>query len=145
MKKYEALHLVKQEDLNHHGTLFAARAAQWLIEAGFAVAACEHGNTDEVVMRNVQDLSYYSPTQKGTILKLEGRVVLAGETSMMVAVTAKDALTGEVKIEGYMTFVTISEEDGRKKSHGVVLDEVADPEEQKLRDRALQIRNQRTG
>ena len=44
MKIYETLHLVKGEDLNHHGTLFAARAAAWLVEAGFAAAACcPHG------------------------------------------------------------------------------------------------------
>ena len=51
MKQYETLHLVKQEDLNHHGTLFAARAAAWVVESGFAAAACEHGNTDDIVLR----------------------------------------------------------------------------------------------
>lgn len=144
MKKFETLHLVKQEDLNHHGTLFAARAAEWLIEAGFAVAACEHGNTDEVVMRNLQDLSYFSPTVKGTVLKLVGRVVLAGETSLMVVVTGKDALTDTVKVEGYMTFVTIDAVSGKKKSHGIVLDEAEDGEESNLRAKAIQLRNQRT-
>ena len=41
MRMYETLHLVKGEDLNHHGTLFAARAAGWFAEAGFAAAVCE--------------------------------------------------------------------------------------------------------
>lgn len=140
MKKYETLHLVKQEDLNHHGTLFAARAAEWLIEAGFAVAALEHGNTDEVVLRNLRDLSYFSPTQKGTVLKLVGRVVYTGETSLMVVVTGKDSLTDKVKIEGYMTFVTIDANTGGKKSHCVVLDETQDEEEIILREKAQQFR-----
>lgn len=144
MKKYETLHLVKQEDLNHHGTLFAARTAQWLIEAGFAVAACEHGNTDEVVLRNLKDLSYFSPTAKGTVLKLVGRVVFAGETSLTVAVTGKNALTDEVKVEGYMTFVTIDAQSGKKKPHNVVLDEVEDEEENCLREKAKQFRKQST-
>ena len=31
--------LVKSEDLNHHGTLFAGRTAEWFVEAGFVSAA----------------------------------------------------------------------------------------------------------
>ena len=31
--------LVKSEDLNHHGTLFAGRSAEWFVEAGFIAAA----------------------------------------------------------------------------------------------------------
>ena len=42
MKQYETSHLVKQEDLNHHGTLFAARAAAWFVEAAFVAAGCEY-------------------------------------------------------------------------------------------------------
>lgn len=33
MKKYYTTHLVKSEDLNHHGTLFAARMASRFVEA----------------------------------------------------------------------------------------------------------------
>lgn len=39
MKKYYTTHLVKSEDLNHHGTLFAARMASWFVDAAFARAA----------------------------------------------------------------------------------------------------------
>ena len=30
--------LVKSEDLNHHGTLFAGRTAEWFVESGFIAA-----------------------------------------------------------------------------------------------------------
>lgn len=43
MKVFKISHLVKSEDLNHHGTLFAGRTAEWLVEAGFVTAAAEHG------------------------------------------------------------------------------------------------------
>lgn len=147
MKVYETLHLVKGEDLNHHGTLFAARAAAWLVEAGFAAAACEHGDTDEIVLRNLQNMSFSRPVKKGTVVRFESRVVYAGSTSLMVAVTAKDAMTGEQAIEGFITFVTIDKETGIKKQHSVMLDEVAlneasGGEEQKLREKALRLRNQ---
>ena len=146
MKVYETLHLVKGEDLNHHGTLFAARAAAWLVEAGFAAAACEHGDTDEIVLRNLQNMSFSKPVKKGTVVRFESRVVYAGSTSLTVAVQAKDAMTGEQAIEGFITFVTIDKETGKKKKHNVMLDEivsdVAAGEEQKLREKALQLRNQ---
>lgn len=140
MKVYETLHLVKGEDLNHHETLFAARTASWLIEAGFATAASEHGDTDEVVLRNVHEISYVKPVKKGTIVKLKGRVVLAGSSSLMVAVTAENSLTGEKVVESYFTFVTIHKEKGGKCVHGVVLDEPVDEEEERLRTKALKIK-----
>lgn len=38
MRKYYTTHLVKSEDLNHHGTLFAARMASRFVEAIRALA-----------------------------------------------------------------------------------------------------------
>lgn len=143
MKQYETLHLVKQEDLNHHGTLFAARAAAWLIEAGFTTAACEHGNTDEIVMRNLQNMSFFKPVKPGTVMCFAGRVVHAGSTSLIVAVTAKNAVTGEPAIEGYITFVTIDKEKGGKMPHSIVLDEPGDEEECILREKARKLLGQR--
>lgn len=140
MKEYEALHLVKSEDLNHHGTLFAARGVAWMIEAGFTTAACEHGNTDEVVLRNINNVSYSKPVQKGSIVKFTSRVVYAGSTSLVVCVMGKNALTDEVAIEGYLTFVTIDAAGAGKKEHGILLDETTDEEELRQRERALTLR-----
>ncbi len=140
MKEYETLHLVKGEDLNHHGTLFAARAAAWLIEAGFTTVACEHGNTNEIVLRNLHNMSFSKPVQKGTVVKFVSRVVYAGSTSLMVSVRAKDAMSGEVAVEAYITFVTIEEGSGRKLVHKIVLDETEDAEELRQRQEALRLR-----
>ena len=143
MKQYETLHLVKQEDLNHHGTLFAARAAAWVVEAGFATAACEHGNTDDIVLRNLQNMSFFKPIKPGTVVCFTGRVVYVGSSSMMVAVTAKDAVSGEAAIEAFITFVTIDKENGGKKCHGLMLDETTDAEELVLREKAEKLLGQR--
>lgn len=139
MKIFETIHLVKSEDLNHHGTLFAARAAAWLVEAGFAAAACEHGSTDEVVMRNLHNMSFYKPVQKGTALCLVSRVVYTGTTSLMVSVLAKNAMTEEQYFEGYITYVTIEAGSGKKKAHGLVLDDTSSQEELDLRKAAKQL------
>lgn len=123
MKKYETLHLVKMEDLNHHGTLFAAKATAWMVEAGFAAAACEHGNPNEIVLRGMQDVSYTKPVAKGTVVRYESRVVQAGVTSLTVCIQAKNAITEEMFLEGYITFVTIDEHTATKKAHGITVDD----------------------
>lgn len=138
MKNYESIHLVKSEDLNHHGTLFAARAAAWFVEAGFAAAACEHGKPGEIVLRNLQNMSFCSPVQKGTVIAFRSRVSYAGRTSLAVHIEAADAITEEIAVEGYITFVTIEEDTGCKKAHGVVLDEAADEKELEERKKALE-------
>jgi len=38
-KECYTTHLVKNGDLNHHGTLFAGRTADWFVESGFISAA----------------------------------------------------------------------------------------------------------
>lgn len=143
MREYTTLHLVKQEDLNHHGTLFAARAAAWVVEAGFATAACEHGNTDDIVLRNLQNMSFFKPVKPGTVVNFAGKVVYVGKSSMIVAVTAKDGVSGEAAIEAFITFVTIDKENGGKKCHGLSLDETTDAEELLLREKAEKLLERR--
>lgn len=140
MKQYECIHLVKSEDLNHHGTLFAARAAAWLVEAGFSAAACEHGNTDEIVLRSLNEMVFKMPVQKGSVIRFASRVVYAGRSSLTVAVEAGDAVNGGLAIEGMLTFVTVGEADGQKKCHQVRLDAARDAAEQLQREKAVQLR-----
>lgn len=140
MKQYYTTHLVKSEDLNHHGTLFAARTASWFVEAAFAAAACEHGDPSEIVCRNVHGMSFSSPVQCGDIVRFTARVVHTGSTSLMVHVDVVSELTGKKAVDGYLTFVTIDHESGRKKAHGIVLDEPADEEELRQREAAGKLR-----
>lgn len=129
MKTYTSTFVVKGEDLNHHGTLFGARAAAWFVEAGMIAAAKEHGRIDEIVMRNILDMSFQKPVENGTMLDFQARVVYAGSTSLVVGIAAKNAYTGERYIEGYITYVTVEPGMGGKKPHGIVLDGTEDEEE----------------
>lgn len=140
MKKYESIHLIKGEDLNHHGTLFAARAASWFVEAGFSAAACEHGNTSEIVCRNLHSMSFCKPIEKGAVVRFCSRIVQAGRTSMLVYVWVEDAMSGELAVEGCITFVTVEEESRRKLAHNITLDEPEDEQEAAQRRRAEQLR-----
>lgn len=139
MREYESMHLVKGEDLNHHGTLFAARAAAWAVEAGFAAAACEHGNPDEIVLRGLRDMTFARPVKKGAVVRFVSRVVYAGRTSITVQVTAKDVQEEQTAVEGFLTFVTVDSSAGKKKAHRVTLDETSDFLEQAARERALEL------
>ena len=139
MKQYYTTHLVKSEDLNHHNTLFAARTASWFVESAFICAACEHGNPQEIVCRNIHGMSFSSPVKPGDIIKFVSRVVYVGKTSIMVHVTIISELTEKVSVEGYLTFVTIDHNTGNKKVHNLVLDDTFDKEELRLRENALKI------
>lgn len=44
-------HLVKGEDLNHHGTLYAGRGVEWMVEAGFIASSLATESENIVCMR----------------------------------------------------------------------------------------------
>ncbi len=111
MKQYETLRLVTGEDLNHHGTLFAARAAGWFVEAAFSAAACAYGK-NEIVCRNLHNMSFQKPVLPGTVLTFRARVVYTGKSSFVVDVSAADALGGETAIEGMVVFVAVDGQNG---------------------------------
>lgn len=121
MKTYESNHLVKGEDLNHHGTLFAAKAASWFVEAAFVAAACEHGNTSEIVCRSIQDMSFTTPLEKGTVVQITSEIVEAGRTSLKVYVEMKDSISQTVAVTGYVIFVTVDANTRTKIPHGIIV------------------------
>ncbi len=135
MKQYETSHLVKGEDLNHHGTLFAARAAGWLVEAAFVAAGCTCGTSEGIVCRNLHHMSFRKPVHKGAIVRFAARIVYVGKSSFTVMVTGADAMDGECRMEGMITFVTIDGAGG-KRAHGICLDAAADEYERQQRERA---------
>ncbi len=143
MQQYETSRLVKGEDLNHHGTLFAARAAGWLIEAAFVAAGCACGTSEGIVCRNLQNMSFQKPVQKGTIVRFLARVAAVGTSSFTVMVRAEDALLPTVYMEGAVIFVTIDGKTGRGRAHHIVLDEAEDEAEREQRALADRLRAQK--
>ena len=124
METISTRHLVRNEDLNHHGTLYAGRSAEWLMETGFMTAA-EVLSTNSLVAVRVNELRYFAPVQSGEILKLEGRTVYAGNSSLIVFVSAW--VKNRKVIEGYITFVHV-DETGRAKPHGIVIQRATEEE-----------------
>lgn len=136
MKEYSISHLVKSEDLNHHGTLFAGRSAEWLVEAAFVAAASEHGRPQDVLCINIHGFVFKKPVHKGTILTLKSRVVKVGHTSVVVYVRAISEIEKTQHVDGYLTFVCVEPDTQKKRLVNIQMDETTDPEELAQRERA---------
>ncbi len=136
MKNYNISHLVKSEDLNHHGTLFAGRSTEWLVEAAFIAAAAEHGRPQDVLCVNVHGFTFKKPVQKGEILTLHSRIARVGNTSITVHVKAVSEIQKTSHVSGFLTFVCLEPDTKMKKNHGIVMDEPADEEERLNREEA---------
>ncbi len=127
-----ASHLVKSVDLNHHGTLYAGRMAEWVVETGFMTARsalkCSPSN---LVCVRLHGMSFRKSVQCGETLVLKGQVAHVGRSSLSVRVVANlidaDDAT-PYPTEGYLTFVYVVE--GRAAPHGI---DVVPPESPEAR------------
>lgn len=139
MKEYSISHLVKSEDLNHHGTLFAGRSAEWLVEAAFVAAAAEHGRPQDILCINVHGFIFRVPVQKGTILTFQSRVAKVGRTSITVYVRAVSEIEKIQHVDGYITFVCVESGTERKIPADILMDEPESPEEAAIREGAARL------
>lgn len=137
IKTYITHHLVKQGDLNHHGTLYAGRSADWFVESGF-IAAASLAKPENIVCLKIHGMTFTKPAQRGDILCCESRIILAGKTSLMVYVQIQN--NGEILLQGFLTFIHV-DKDGKPIPHGIKLDYTT-PEEMHLREEAERIRKE---
>lgn len=60
------MRLVKSEDLNHHGTLFAGRTAEWFVESGF-IAATTLLDPKNIVCLKIHGMYFTSPAKPSEV------------------------------------------------------------------------------
>lgn len=109
MKKYLTHRLVKSEDLNHHGTLYAGRSAEWFIESGF-VAAASLFDPKSVVCLKVHGMTFLHPVRPGQTICYSSQIADTGKSSLKVYI--KVYLVGKEEIlyvEGFVTFLHVDE------------------------------------
>jgi acyl-CoA hydrolase len=135
LETYKIHHLVKAGDLNHHGTLFAGRTAEWFVEAGF-IAAAGQAKPENIVCLNIHGMKFTRPVPSGSIVCLESRLVLAGKTSLVAHIQSE--FEGEIILSGFITFVHVDEM-GKSLAHHVTI-EAHTEEEQALQEQARQLR-----
>lgn len=136
MKYFKISHLIKSEDLNHHGTLFAGRSAEWLVESAFVAAASQHGRPQDVLCVNIHGFTFTKPVPKGDITTFYSKVAKVGKTSITVYVKAMSEIYGTTHVDGFLTFVCVEPDTKNKRPHGITMDEPQDEEEKVIRERA---------
>ncbi|WP_077369761.1 acyl-CoA thioesterase [Anaerosalibacter sp. Marseille-P3206] len=135
MEKVKVSRLVKSEDLNHHGTLFAGRMAEWFVESCFVCAAKETERPDNIVCVNVHGLTFTQPANRGDIINIETVMVKAGRSSFTVHGKITKNNSDYVLSDGFITFVFV-DENGKSMPHNIILDEPENEEEKIFRERA---------
>lgn len=122
MFHFESYRFVKNEDLNHHHTLFAGRAAEWFVETGLLTVA-KFIPADHIVCVNIHEMHFRKPIDLGSIIQTRGRIALASKTSLLVYI---EFLVHEERIvSGYISYVCVDQE-GKAMAHHIHADERQD-------------------
>ena len=133
---YTTHHLVKSEDLNHHGTLYAGRSAEWFVESGF-VAAAGLTRPENIVCLKIHGMVFTRPVHLGEIALFESKIVDTGRSRIVAYIAVK--IKGEVIVSGFITFVNADQE-GHSKPHGIIIyPETA--EDKALQEEARRLKN----
>jgi acyl-CoA hydrolase len=113
-------HLIKPGDLNHHGTLFAGRMADWMVEACFIAAARLVGRPEDVICVRVHDLAFRRSLHAGDIAKLHACVGHLGNRSITVYADVSVSEGEDPQVTIITTFVTV-DANGKPYEHGISL------------------------
>jgi len=122
------MRLIKSEDLNHHGTLFAGRTAEWFIESGF-IAATALLNPKNVVCLKVHGMYFTSPAKPGEVLRFESKIVYTGKSSLVAYIRVCRSNHTKTMVEGFVTFIHVDEET-RPMPHNIVTEPVTEADRQ---------------
>ena len=131
------MRLVKSEDLNHHGTLFAGRTAEWFVESGF-IAAASLLNPRNVVCLKIHGMFFTKPARSGDVLKFSSKVVYTGKSSLMVYVHVEKNGLEKPLVDGFTTFIHV-DENTKPTSHFLEINPVTE-EDKALYETAKNLR-----
>lgn len=132
---YTTHHLVKNSDLNHHGTLYAGRCAEWFVESGFTAAA-SLTKPANIVCLKIHSMHFSQPAWPGDILCFESKVVHAGRTSLVSHISVMKG--GKLLLDGFITFIHVDAR-GKPIPHGIQLNPTS-PEDIRLQREASQLK-----
>lgn len=118
--------LVKGEDLNHHGTLFAGRTAEWFVESGF-ISAASILNPSSVVCLKIHGMYFTKPVRPGQILKFSSKIVFAGKSSLVSYIKVTTGTNEESFVNGFITFIHVDHTTNAT-PHGIIIQPVTEEE-----------------
>jgi acyl-CoA hydrolase len=121
-------HIVMGQDLNHHGTLYAGRCVEWMVEAGL-IAACDATKRNHIVCVHINDLSFRTPVQKGDQVEYTSTLCYVGRSSLVVYVRVESVMSTSFVVDGFFTYVNVTE-DGQPLPHGLVLETTSERDQE---------------
>jgi len=110
-------HLVKSEDLNHHGTLYAGRTAEWFVESGF-IAAATLTKPENIVCLKIHGMTFTRPVKCGELVAFYSKIVHVGKSRLVSYIQV--VASGQKVVEGFITFVHVDLE-GHPIPHGLTI------------------------
>jgi acyl-CoA hydrolase len=116
-----ASHLVKSEDLNHHGTLYAGRCVEWCVQMAYIAAQNCFDEPRSLVFMSIRSLSMRAPALLGEIIHLTGRVDYVGESTIGIRVDGRKLQPKsdqKTVVTGTFLFCTVDEQ-GQAAPHGL--------------------------
>ena len=131
---YTTQHLVKSEDLNHHGTLYAGRTAEWFVESGF-IAAATLTKPENIVCLKIHGMTFTRPVRRGELVAFYSKIVHVGKSRLVSYI--KVVASGQKVVEGFITFVHVDLE-GHAMPHGLTID-ATNPEDSELQEQAKRL------
>lgn len=131
---YTNHHLIKSEDLNHHGTLYAGRNAEWFVESGF-IAAAGLIPPENVVCLKIHGMTFIRPVHPGEIAVFKSKIIYTGKSRLIAHVEVK--VQDQEVVSGFITFVNVDAE-GHALPHGIVIT-AATPEDLELQEQARNL------
>jgi acyl-CoA hydrolase len=136
LRTHSICRLVKSEDLNHHGTLFAGKTAMWFVESGF-IAAASLTNPENIVCLNIHGMLFMKPIHNGSVIRFVSKVVFAGETRLVSYVKVVDNRSDDFLVDGFITFIHVDKH-ARRIPHRIVI-EITEPEDLALQQKAKEL------
>ena len=110
-------HLVKSEDLNHHGTLYAGRTADWFVESGF-IAAASLTKPENIVCLKIHGMAFTRPVRRGELVAFYSKIVDVGKSRLVAYIQM--LASGQKVVEGFITFVHVDSE-AKPIPHGLTI------------------------
>ncbi len=105
---YTSVHLVKGEDLDHHGTLYAGRTAEWFVESRF-IATSSMTKPENIVCLKIHGMTFSHPIRKGELPVFTSRVVLTGETKIVSLIEGEVLTSLRCEVLSLSSMLTLRE------------------------------------
>jgi len=132
-------HLIRPEDLQHHGTLFAGRMAEWFVETCFIAACRLVGKPEDVVCVQIHGMNFRRPANNGDIIEIKSKIAYLSRTSITVHGKVFINQNQEPAVLGMLTFVTVDKAN-KPYAHGLVLPEEYISQNRDIYEDAVKIR-----